>query len=174
MTVYFTRHGETEWNREDRICGVTDLPLTELGIEQAEKMAEAVPSTVQHILCSPMKRARQTAIPVARRLNLVPTIDRRLMEWNYGEYEGKGRYTEGFAEAKLEFGVRMPSGESVFDVVSRVYPLLQAIPKLYDEDVLIITHGGICRIIEAYARGMSRETFSNFFMGNCELRSWTI
>ncbi|MBQ3919330.1 MAG: histidine phosphatase family protein [Oscillospiraceae bacterium] len=172
MRIYFTRHGETEWNRDDRICGVTDLSLTEVGYEQAEKLALEVPDTVQHIICSPMKRARQTAVPVSRRLDIVPTIDRRLTEWNYGTFEGLDRNTEGFHEAKLEFGVRMPQGESAFDVAARLYPLLRHIPKRYKDDVLIITHGGICRMIELFARGMTREQFGSFYMDNCQILSY--
>ena len=172
MTVYFTRHGETEWNTHDYICGRTDLPLTDKGLRQAEELAAKLPSDIGHILVSPLIRAQQTAAPCAERLGLVPVTDERLREWDYGDYEGRHRSTEGYMEAKLEFGVRMPRGESVFDIVSRVYPLLDELPQRYDKNVLIVSHGGICRIIEAYARGMTREQFAGFYMGNCELRSF--
>ncbi len=172
MKIYFTRHGETPWNRLDNICGRTDLPLTDKGIRQAEELAERLPEGIGHILVSPLLRAQQTAAPCAARLGLTPVTDERLREWDYDDFEGKHRTAPGYMEAKLEFGVRMPHGESVFDLAGRVYPLLQEIPKKYDKDVLIVAHGGICRIIEAYARGMTREQFADFYMGNCELRSF--
>lgn len=174
MKIYFTRHGETEWNSKDAISGVTDISLTEKGIMQADELAEKIAAEhtdIDMVVCSPMKRAQMTAAPLCRVLGLSPVTDKRLREWDYGTYEGKSRYTEGYAEAKLEFGVRMPGGESVFDVVNRVYGLLDEIREKYpDRTVLLVCHGGVCRIIETYYRDMTRKQFSEFFMGNCELR----
>ena len=170
MRVDFTRHGETEWNKADFICGRTDISLTERGLMQAKELADKLPEDIGYILCSPLLRARQTAAACAARLGLEPVIDDRLREWDYGDFEGLHRSAEGYMAAKLEFGVRMPNGESVFDLAGRVYPLLRELPQRYDKNVLIVSHGGICRITEAYARGMTREQFADFYMGNCELR----
>lgn len=175
MKIYFTRHGETEWNSRNIICGITDIGLSPKGEEQAQRLADDISENhrdIDMIICSPMKRAVQTAAPVARALGLEPVCDDRLREWDYGSYEGKYRDAEGFAAAKLEFGCRMPNGgESVFDVVARVYGLIGEISEKYgDKTVLLVCHGGVCRVIEAYCRGMTRDEFAHFFMGNCELK----
>lgn len=62
MKLYVARHGETAWNAEYRVCGSTDLPLTEHGLEQARILARlAVGKGIHRIIASPMLRARQTA-----------------------------------------------------------------------------------------------------------------
>lgn len=175
MRVYFTRHGETEWNSKNIICGITDISLSEKGIMQAQALSEKIAAEhrdITAIICSPMKRAMATAAPIAAALGIKIKTDSRLREWNYGSYEGKGRDADGFLEAKLEFGCRMPDGgESVFDVVNRVYGLLDELGDMDGKgNILLVCHGGICRVIETYKRNMTREQFANFFMGNCELR----
>ena len=63
----------------------------------------------------------------------------------------------------------------VFDVVCRVYGLIEELKRNYSgKNVLLVCHGGICRIIETYYRDMTREEFAGFFMGNCELRCFEI
>ena len=179
MKIYFTRHGETEWNSRDIISGVTDIHLSEKGREQAAALSRIIAAShrdIDTIITSPMIRARETAAPSAEVLDTEPLTDDRLREWDYGSYEGKPRNAEGFLWYKLEFGVRMPDGgESVFDVVCRVYGLIEELKRNYSgKNVLLVCHGGICRIIETYYRDMTREEFAGFFMGNCELRCFEI
>ncbi len=174
MKLYVTRHGETEFNAADRISGTTDIPLTARGMEQARQMAEkaAACGDIQHIIASPMLRARMTAEFAAKALGLPVQTDLRLREWDYGEFEGKSRLTPGFPEAKAAFGCRMPGGgESVFQVVQRTYNVLDDIKRLYpEENVLVVCHGGICRVIDSYFHDMTLDRFMHFFMGSCELR----
>lgn len=176
MKIYFTRHGETEWNSKDIICGITDIELSEKGHMQAKALADRLAkehSEIEMIICSPMKRARDTADYAAKALGIEPVYDERLREWDYGSFEGKPRDTDGFLENKLEFGCRMTGGgESVFDVVNRAYGLIDELYGKYpDKTILLVCHGGVCRVIETYFRNMTRNEFANFFMGNCELRS---
>ena len=72
-TLYFTRHGETVWNVENKICGMTDSPLTERGRQQARKLGEAVKASGVHIdeiLYSPLSRAADTAMAIAKATGL--------------------------------------------------------------------------------------------------------
>lgn len=119
-----------------------------------------------------MKRAMATAAPIGAALEIEPVTDSRLREWNYGSYEGRPRDAEGYADAKLEFGCRMPDGgESVFDVVSRVYGLIDELREKYaDKTILLVCHGGVCRVIETYYRNMTRKEFSCFLWAtaSCE------
>ena len=173
MTIYSARHGQTDYNKEDLILGVTDLPLNSTGLAQAEEFAEAVEALgdVDIIIASPMKRAQATAKAAAERCGLDIITDERLREWDYGSFEGKSRYTEGFAENKRNFAVKMcDGGESLLQLSHRVYSLLDEIQEKYgDKNVLLVSHGGICRVIETYFYDMTTEEYSNWFMGNCRI-----
>ncbi|MDE6149420.1 MAG: histidine phosphatase family protein [Ruminococcus sp.] len=178
MKIYSARHGETVWNKEDRICGITDVELTEKGIEQAKALADKVEklNNIDIIICSPISRAIKTAKFSAERIGKDIIIDNRLTEWDYGSYEGKHRSAEGFAQAKTEFGCKMPDGgESLLQLAHRVYSLLDEIKETYkDKNILLVCHGGVCRVIETYFKDMTTERFSHFFMGNCELREYEV
>ncbi len=178
MKLYVTRHGETEFNAQNRISGVTDILLTEEGIAQARKMAQKAKEygDIQRIIASPLKRAQMTAQIVGEALGLPVQTDERLTEWDYGSFESKDRFTEGFAETKAEFGVKMPDGgESVFQIVQRTYNVIDDVKRLYpDENVLLVCHGGICRVIDSYFHDMTVDRFMHFFMGNCELRVYEL
>ncbi|MBR1752023.1 MAG: histidine phosphatase family protein [Ruminococcus sp.] len=178
MTIYFTRHGQTTMNLYDHISGVTDCELTQLGLAQAQGLADECErlGNIDVIISSPLKRARATADAVAKRLGLGVSTDERLTEWDYGEYEDKHRTTEGFAKAKREFGVKMKGGgESLLQLAHRVYSCIDDIREKYSgSTVLCVCHGGVCRAAHTYFEDMTTEEFMHFFMGNCELRRYEI
>lgn len=178
MKLYVTRHGQTEWNALDRISGVTDILLTQEGMEQAREMAQKAKEygDIQRIIASPLRRAQMTAQIVGEVLGLPVQTDDRLTEWDYGSFEGQSRFIPGFAETKAEFGCKMPDGgESVFQVVQRTYNVIDDVKRLYpDENVLLVCHGGICRVIDSYFHDMTVDRFMHFFMGNCELRVYEL
>ncbi|MBQ1464934.1 MAG: histidine phosphatase family protein [Ruminococcus sp.] len=178
MKIYSTRHGQTNYNKDDIILGTTDLPLNETGLAQAQELAERVAELgdVDLIVCSPMLRARTTAKAVSEKCGIPIITDERLREWCYGEFEGKPRFTEGFAENKTEFGVKMKGGgESLFQLCHRVYSALDHIIAEYSgKTVLIVSHGGVCRVIETYFNDMTTEQFRNWFMGNCQIIEYNI
>ncbi len=173
MKIYSTRHGQTDWNKLDVIQGATDIELNETGIAQADELAERVAALgdVGIIIASPMKRAYRTASAVAERTGLPIVTDERLREWDYGRYEKMPRYTENFPEDKVSFARRMGgTGESLLELVHRVYSALDDIISRYaDKNVLIVSHGGVCRIIETYFHEMTTEQFLGWFMGNCQI-----
>ena len=84
--------------------------------------------------------------------------------------------TEGFAENKVNFGVRMGrSGESLLQLSHRVYSVLDEIKAKYrDKNVLVVCHGGICRVIETYFNDLTNEEYSNWFMGNCQVIEYSL
>ncbi|MCM1133113.1 MAG: histidine phosphatase family protein [Ruminococcus flavefaciens] len=178
MKIYLTRHGQTDYNKQELILGITDIPLNDTGIAQAHRLAEEIERIggIDFIIASPMIRADITARTVADRCGLEIITDDRLREWDYGEYEGKSRFTDGFAENKREFAVRMGNtGESVLQLSHRVYSFLDEIIEKYsDKNILLVSHGGICRIIETYFNNMTTEQYSNWFMGNCQLIEYNI
>lgn len=173
MKIYSTRHGQTDYNKNDLILGTTEAELNETGIAQAHELAEKIAEIgdIDIIVASPMKRALTTAQIVAEAAGIPVVTDERLREWDYGSYEGMHRTAGGFAENKREFGVKMgTSGESLLQLAHRVYSAIDDIKEKYNgKTVLIVSHGGICRIIETYFNNMTTNEFSNWFMENCQL-----
>ena len=178
MKIYSTRHGQTSYNKQEIIMGTTDIDLDSTGEQQAKALAERIAElgTIDIIIASPMKRAQKTARAVAERCGLDIVTEERFREWDYGAYEGKGRFTEGFADNKVNFAVRMgKSGESLLQLTHRVYSALDDIIAEYSgRTVLLVTHGGVCRVIETYFNDMTNEQFSNWFMDNCGLLEYNI
>lgn len=174
MKFYVTRHGETAWNRENKVCGVTDLALNETGREQAERTAELLRGKeISRILCSPMIRAQETARIINAGRNLPLVLDARLREQDYGIFEGAPRDDPDFLSHKRMFAARYPGGESHMLTARRVYSLLEEAKERYaGEALLLVCHGGICRIIESYFHDMTNEEFFRFSMKNCEVREY--
>lgn len=176
MKLYVARHGETEWNALNKVCGRTDLPLTEKGIQQAEKLAERTENLgVDIIIASPMLRARQTAEPTAKRLSLEILTDDRLIEQNYGIFEGVDRLDPGFLANKRQFAFRYPGGESMMDVAYRVYGLIEELKGKYpDKTVLLVCHGGVCRLIRTFFEDMTNDEFFLYSEENANVREYNL
>lgn len=176
MRIYVARHGETQWNAENKICGRTDLPLTGNGLAQAEALGEEARELgLDLILCSPMLRARQTAAPAARMCGIPVILDERLIEQDYGIYEGKDRKDPGFLANKRQFACRYPGGESMMDVAHRVYDLLEEVKVKYaGKNVLLVCHGGVCRLIRTYFEDMTNEEFFHYSEENGAVREYRI
>ena len=105
--VYFVRHGESQWNVEDKICGVTDSPLTDKGCEQAVKTGMTILESGIHadmILYSPLQRAADTARKISEITGIPAREEPRLIEQNFGIWEGTSpRNSLDFFQAKLNF-----------------------------------------------------------------------
>ena len=176
MTFYVARHGQTEWNAENKVCSITDIALTEKGIAQADELADQVKEkNIEIIISSPMKRAVTTSRIVSEKCHIPMMIDNRLVEQNYGVYEGVDRSDELFLANKKNFAYRYPNGESMMQVAVRVYTFLDEIKKEYSgKNVLIVSHGGVCRIIKTYFSDMTNEEFFHYTLKNCKLEEYHI
>ena len=176
MKLYVTRHGETQWNVENRVCGVTDVELTEQGRRQARALAGQVRGlAVDRIISSPMKRALETGRIVAEETGLPVDVDPRLREQNYGRFEVVDRGDEGFLSNKRCFAFRYPGGESMMDVAHRTYGLMEELRERYpDENILLVCHGGVCRVIRTYFRDMSNEAFFRYSQENCGVEEYEL
>lgn len=179
MKLYVIRHGETDRNKVNRVLGRSDLPLNTTGKYQADLAGIKLAKThFDAIFSSPMLRVNQTAQAILKYQHLpAPVIyDDRLIEMNFGIYEGRLRTDPEFQKAKRNFFRPLPGGESYMDVATRVYSFLDDLARKEGqyawENVLIVTHGGIVRMIENYFHGMDNEEFATFFTKNCEVRTY--
>ena len=174
--LYIARHGQTIWNVQNKVCGITDVELTEKGREQAKALASAVADkNINVIISSPLKRAVETSGIVSDKCNVPIKIDDRLIEQNYGIYEGVDRKDEAFLNNKRNFAYKYPNGESMMQVAYRVYGLIDEIKCKYKgKNVLLVSHGGVCRIINTYFRDMTNEEFFNYTLQNGELEEYEI
>lgn len=170
--IYFIRHGESMWNLEDKICGATDVPLTDKGHEQAvmtgRKFLE-MGYQADLILYSPLIRARDTARHISEITGLPMKEEPRLIEQNFGIWEGTSpRNSRGFFEAKQHFINSFGTGESMFRTAQRVYNLLDELK--YDEKTcVLVAHNGIVRFVKSYFQDLTNQEFAAFKVGNCEI-----
>lgn len=174
--LYFVRHGQSRWNVENKICGATDIELTEKGHEQAMMTGEEVKRLgihVDEILCSPLCRASETARHIAE-INGIPCrVEERLREQNFGKYEGTPRHGEEFEAAKQCFINSYEGGESMFRMAQRIYNLLDELKEESDHKTyMLVAHNGISRFIESYFHDMENEEFAKFGVKNCEVREY--
>lgn len=178
MELYVARHGETEWNAAERLCGRTDLPLNETGKAQAVALAETLASeahSIERIIASPMTRAQQTAHIIAERLGVPVETDGRLIEQNYGVYEGGSIQNPDFVINRQQFAYRYPNGESMMQVAYRVYGFLDELKRRDGlQRVLLVSHGGTCRVLHTYFEDETNEEFSRWRMKNAEVRRYTL
>ena len=155
-SIYFARHGETVWNVENKICGMTDSPLTEKGRQQARELGQKVKESGVHIdeiLYSPLSRAADTAKAVAAATGLPARCEPRLREQCFGKYEGTPRN----------------GGESMMQLAQRIYNLLDELRQDENKTYLLVAHNGIARVVESYFHDMTNEEYSAAGIKNCEL-----
>ena len=170
--LYFTRHGETVWNVENKICGMTDSPLTERGRAQARALGQKVKSggyAIDEILYSPLSRAADTAKAIADATGIPARCEPRLREQCFGRYEGTPRNGEKFRISKTCFADRYDGGESMLQLAQRIYNLLDELRDQPDKTYLLVAHNGIARVVESYFHDMTNEEYALAGIRNCEL-----
>lgn len=148
MNIYLIRHGETAWTLSNQHTGLTDIPLTEKGKEDAARLGRelrGIPFT--KVFCSPLKRALATC----ERAGLLngAEIDPLLVEWNYGAYEGMT--SEEIWKTSPGWNIfshGAPQGESVSEISSRADLVLKKILNLGGE-IAVFSHGHYLRALAA-------------------------
>lgn len=172
--LYFTRHGQTIWNVENKVCGATDVALTELGHEQAMALGKHIKEEslpIDEILASPLIRAAETARHISQETGIPMRTEELLREQNFGIYEGGARDAADFLEAKKQFVNKFGKGESMLQVAARIYTLLDKI-KREDKTYLLVAHNGIARVVHSYFYDMENEEYAAHKMKNCELKRY--
>ena len=161
MQIVLVRHGATDWNLQGRCQGATDRPLSEVGIRQAEQIADTLRGeSIRAIYSSHLLRARQTAHLISQPHRLDVTIEQNIRELDHGELEGltfneiKENYPGFIARWRTEPAeIQVPGGERLVDVVERAWDGLNRIAERHEtgETVVIVSHnfpilGIVCRI----------------------------
>ena len=173
--IYFVRHGQSEWNVENKICGATDIPLTEKGHEQAAKTGNKILEMgikADEIIYSPLMRAKDTALHISEMTGIPATEEPRLIEQNFGIWEGTPRNSKEFRDAKRQFLINYGNGESMFRLAQRIYNLLDEL-SCSDKTYIIVAHNGIARVINSYFYEMTNEEYSEFGIKNCEVVTYS-
>lgn len=173
MQIYVARHGESTSNINNLVCGHSDVKLTQRGEHQAKLLAEEVSKLkIDRIISSPLNRAYQTARIVAEYNNLPLTSNDDLIEFNFGDYEGEQVDNYEFLKFRNHLGHKMPNGESILEASQRIYNFLDEI-KNQNEQVLLVSHNAISRVINSYFNSVSNSNFYDFNLDNCELLRYT-
>lgn len=158
MVLYVVRHGQTEWNLEHRVQGVSDIPLTEIGINEAKELANLVKDlSIDVVISSPLTRARDTAkILIDNRLPI--NIDDRIKERDWGMNEGMNiNDVDGIDCWDVILNTNVQGIERVQDFMKRVSEFIEDIKVRYkDKNVLVVAHSAVLRVIH-YLLGVIPE-----------------
>lgn len=175
-TLYIVRHGETDWNKMGKYQGITDIPLNENGLNQAKACGNALKDvTFDRILSSDLSRALVTAETIRGDRTTPITVDKRLRELNFGDWEAMlfsdiearwpGLIDEMYLRPHL---VKVPNGESFKDLQDRAWAGLEEFLNANDEEetLLIACHGGTIRTLLCKLLDISISHCWNFSQGN--------
>lgn len=185
--LYVTRHGQTPWNVENIICGRTDVLLTDVGREQARAAGRALAREgvkFDRIIASPLKRAQETACLIAREVGFgedAIETDERIIEFDFGEFEGIDCDSELYLSYKPELALGFPGGESALKVAQRTYNLIDELKQRAhvradegrpEENILLVCHGSTARVINAYFEPMSIDDYTTWVLGNACIKKY--
>jgi probable phosphoglycerate mutase len=155
--LWLIRHGETEWSLSGAHTGRTDLPLTVAGEEKSAKLREKLGGRAfDLVLTSPLQRARRTCEIAG--YGAAAQIDDNLLEWNYGDYEG--RTTDEIHRDRpgwYLFRDGVPNGETIGQVANRARAIIDRCVNGGYNDVALFAHGHILRILAACWMALTPE-----------------
>jgi len=178
--VILVRHGRTAWHAEGRYAGTADIPLDELGLEQARRVADHLKeSKLEVIYSSPLSRCLELAKMVAAAHDMEVIVDERLREIDLGRWDGEmlGDIVEKDGEILKQWiknptSVTIPDGEPLMAVQERSMAWLEDVTAKYGEgQVLASSHGGPIRAILAKVIGLP---LSNIFRLTVDLASISV
>jgi broad specificity phosphatase PhoE len=168
MEVVLVRHGETEWSRDGRHTGRSDVPLTEVGRRQAERLRGVLGEwRFDRVLSSPLSRALDTCrlAGFGERAELSDA----LLEWDYGEYEGLT--TPQIREMRPGWNLwrdGCPGGESTADVGARVDSIVGELQGS-EGDVALFAHGHVLRVLAARWVELAPEAAARFWLATATI-----
>jgi broad specificity phosphatase PhoE len=152
--LLLVRHGETDWNAEGKLQGHTDRPLNDYGRRQARALADRLAGeSIDAVYASDLSRARETAEIVGEKLGLTVAVDPDLREKNWGNWEGLT------SDERLHIEFEGETSEAHRDrTLSAVQRIVERHPG---ERVVVVTHGGSLRRIQAAVSGFALPVIEN-------------
>ena len=174
MKVYIIRHGQTDWNIIKKIQGQKDIELNETGIKQAtDKISIFNEYNFDLIICSTLKRAMKTAEILNSEKNVPIIYTDDLKERYFGELEGVISDFDEDPMYNINTNINDKNIEPVLNLYKRVSNVLNEVKEKYkDKKVLLVTHGGTSRAIEAYFKGTINGIMPPETLQNCEIREY--
>ena len=148
MNLYVVRHGETIWNKEHKVQGMTDIPLTEKGREEAKELKDLIKSlNIDVVISSPLIRTRETAKIITETLPI--NTDDRIRERDWGLNEGADTDTVDKWDCwDVILNTSVQNIEPLQDFMYRVSDFIEDIKIRYkDKNVLVVTHSAVSRVI---------------------------
>lgn len=164
MHLYFIRHGESTSNYGELITGQQDVPLTDLGREQARAAGQTIAAqgiTLDHIICSSLMRAHDTAKIIAREIGFPEDqiqVNDLVIERSFGTLEGKPKMSPAVLDDEL---IQKSGGELDLQIRERAQKLLDSL-KDAKGNVLIVSHTGFGRRLRAVVEHISTHESQNF------------
>lgn len=176
--IFVTRHGQTNWNLEEKVMGRCNEPLNEKGIEQANITKEKLKDCdIDLIISSPLIRTQQTARIINENRNIDIIYDERIIERDFGELEGL-HYDEYDNLTLWDYyeNKQYEKAECMKDFFERIYSFLDDIKTKYEGlNILLVTHGGVSVAINCYFNNnIPKGSLSNagLFLKNCEVATY--
>ncbi len=178
MSIYFVRHGQTDWNVIGKLQGNSDIELNQTGRTQAMVTREQLQKVqIDAIYCSPLKRAKETAEIINELWNLPIHFDERLKERNFGIMEGCLRKEVPFDKIwSRNENISFQEGESAIEFYERVEQFLsEIVPLAKDKEILIVAHGGVSIPFQCYFEGYDHVSdLTKLIISNCEVKIYEI
>jgi probable phosphoglycerate mutase len=162
------RHGETAWSLSGQHTGLTDIPLTEKGEEDARRLGERLRGmTFARVFTSPLQRAKRTCEIAG--FGARATVDPELVEWNYGDYEGRtSKQIQVENPGWHLFRDGSPNGESPEQVAARADRVIARV-RAVAGDVLVFSSGHFLRMVGARWLGLEPRWGTCFYLGTASL-----
>ncbi len=182
------RHGQSQWNLENKFTGWVDVELTEKGIEEAKNAGHKINGYhFDYAYASDLKRAQNTlkiALQTANHPTIAPIYNKALNERMYGDLQGldKTETVNKFGEEQVKiwrrsYDIAPPNGESLKDTAARVIPYYEneIVPKLKaNKNIVIVAHGNSLRALIMYLENMTPEQILQFEIGTAQPRLYEL
>ena len=172
QAVYLARHGETAWSLSGQHTGLTDLPLTRRGECNARRLGERLKGLeFAHVFTSPLQRASRTCELAG--FGAKAEIDRDLVEWDYGDYEGLRTADIRAKRPGWEmFRDGFPGGETFVEIAARADRVVDKV-RSYEGAVLLFSSGHFIRVLAARWLGLEPRGAGYFLLATAALSALT-
>jgi phosphoserine phosphatase len=171
VKIVLVRHGQTDWNKKELFRGRADIPLNQVGIQQATKTAhhlKILDFSINKVYSSPLQRALQTAQAIANQLDIPPVEEvEDFIEFDYGQWEGQPYDTIKKKSPQMykqwlndPIQLKIPGGETLEQVKDRVKRALDLIMRQSkDQNIVIVSHKAITKIIIGILLGWEEDNY---------------